>query len=132
VIYFLDTNAVIHYLKGNGSISSRLAQVLPERIKISAIVEAELLTGAAKSNKPGKSREAVEEVLLPYEIVPFGHEHAAAYAEIRKVLEAKGTMIGPNDLILASTVKAADATVVTNNVGEFRRVPGLRVENWVA
>ena len=96
-------------------------------IKISSIVEGELLLGAQKSNHPEKNRYDVESFLCNFEIVPFASRDARLYAQIRADLEHKGKVIGPNDLLNAATALAHDGILVTNNVKEFKRVPRLRL-----
>ena len=130
--YYLDTNICIYYLKG-------LYPALPEKlyahqvseIKIASIVKAELLYGAARSKKQVDNTKHVEQFLLPFEVVSFDDQSAQIYARIRSGLVARGLPIGPNDLILAATVLARKGILITNNVKEFKRVPGLQIENWV-
>ncbi len=130
-MYFLDTNTCMYYLAGRSeSIKARLLKTPPQRIGIPSIVKAELILGACMSDKKATNLEKVELFLSPFDIVPFTDGMTYAYAEIRRDLERKGTPIGPNDLIIASIVKASDGTIVTNNEAEFRRVKGLKVENW--
>jgi len=132
VKYFLDTNTCIYYLKGKSPrVRSQLLSKRPEEIKVPSIVKAELLYGAAKSQQQDKNVETVKTFLLPYEIVAFGSQEAVAYAEIRAALERAGQIIGPNDLIVAATARAAGGILITNNTGEFQRVDQLRVANWV-
>ncbi len=94
------------------------------------MVQAELLLGAAKSNRPEATRYAIRAFLAPLEIVPFDSEAAAQYAEVRAQLEMAGTPIGPNDLVIAATVLSRGGTLVTSNIKEFQRVSGLRTEDW--
>ena len=130
--YYLDTNICIYYLKG-------LYPALPEKlfahqvseIKIASIVKAELLFGVARSKKRMDNTKQVEQFLLPFEVVSFDDQSAQIYARIRSGLAAKGLPIGPNDLILAATVLARKGILITNNEQEFKRVPGLQIENWV-
>ena len=129
--YFLDTDHCIYALKGTyPAIGERLAEQRPQDIRIAAIVQAELLLGAEKSQRRRRTLEAVEAFLAPFAIVPFDEAAARAYAAIRAKLEHKGAPIGPNDLILAATVLAAGGVIVTHNLREFRRVTGLPVEDW--
>ncbi len=131
MLYFLDTNICIYALKGRyASIETRLRGLSPDVVKIASIVRAELLLGAAKSQRPKPTRQAIEEILSPFEVVPFGAHEADLYAAIRADLERRGRPIGPNDLLLAATVLGTGGTVVTRNVREFRRVKGLMVEDW--
>lgn len=129
--YFLDTNVCVQLLRDESStIATRLASHRPRNIKIPSMVRAELLLGAVKSSRPQTAGKAVARLLAPLELVAFGAEAADAYASVRAELEKQGQLIGPNDLIIAATVLAAGGTLVTHNVREFARVPGLRVEDW--
>ena len=129
--WFLDTNTCIFFLKG---VSPRIARNMdrhgPRDIKIPSMVAAELILGAAKSAKARSSAEVIEKFLAPMEIVPFDRGAAECYARIRADLERKGKTIGPNDLVIAATAFAHNATLVTNNVREFKRVTGLAVTDW--
>lgn len=126
-----DSNVWITLLKGRDSmILSRWRQLMPEDLKVCSIVQAELWHGALKYGKPAERRQLVDDWLDPYESLPFDALAAGHYATIRHGLEQRGEMIGPNDLKIASICLAHDLILVTGNVREFRRVPGLRVEDW--
>ena len=130
--YFLDTNVCIFSVKGRfPSIKERLERLTPEDIKIPSIVRAELLLGAKKSNNPEKALETIHRFLLPYEVLPFCAKAADIYADVRFALESKGTPVGPNDLIIASTAMAHNGTLITHNTKEFQRIRGLLSEDWV-
>lgn len=130
--YFLDTNICVYYLKGMyGSIAENLLRRHPEEIRIPSMVKAELLYGAYRSQRSSENIELLEEFLFPFRIVGFSDNECIEYARIRAELEAKGAIVGPNDLIIASTVVAHDGVLVTNNEKEFNRVRGLTVENWI-
>ena len=129
--YFLDTNICIYYLKGMyPGIVKKLLSKNPEDIKIPSIVKAELFYGAEKSESKSKTKEKIIEFLLPFEIVGFNDEATEVYGKTREYLEKKGMIIGPNDLILASTVLSQNGTLITNNVKEFKRIKELKIENW--
>lgn len=130
-MYFLDSNTCICFLNGSfESIRNRILITPPIEIAIPAIVKAELLLGAYKSKNPAATIERLEKFLLPFEIIPFEDQTTYQYAEIRSDLEKNGETIGPHDLLIASVVKFHDAVLVTDNVREFSRVKGLRVEDW--
>ena len=132
MIFFLDTNICIYFLKGQKEeVSNNLKKLKPEQVKIPAIVKAELLLGVHKSQHSKRNKELVQRFLEPYEIMPFGDSEAETYSEIRAELEKKGKPIGPNDLLIASTVICGNGVLVTNNEKEFKRIPRLRVENWI-
>jgi len=103
----------------------------PNEISIPAIVKAELLLGAYKSQKKKDNVKKVEQFLEPFEIIPFEDQMAYVYADIRNTMEKKGILIGPNDLFIASIVRFNDGILVTNNVEEFTRIKELHVVNWV-
>ena len=103
----------------------------PDNIKIPSIVKAELLYGAEKSQKQLENLEKIYQFIFPLETVAFGDKESIEYSYIRSLLEKEGKIIGPNDLIIAATVKANDGVLVTNNIKEFIRVDGLKVENWL-
>ena len=129
--YFLDTNTCIYYLKGSSPrIAARLRRTSPKRIKIPAVVKAELLLGAEKSGRRERVLKSLSEFLIPFEVVSFGDESTYHYAEIRADLERRGLPIGPNDLLIAAIVRAAEGTLITNNVRGFRLVKSLKVQDW--
>jgi tRNA(fMet)-specific endonuclease VapC len=131
-MYFLDTNTCIYFLNGRyTSIKERLLAIPPNQIAIPSVVKAELLLGAMKSSHGEKTMERVEEFLAPFEIYAFDGFCAKTYAEIRAGLEKAGEVIGPNDMIIASIVIFHEGLLVTNNVREFQRIKGLKMENWV-
>lgn len=98
---------------------------------ISAITLAELEFGVAKSARGAQNRSRLELFLARFEIAPFDARAAASYGTVRAALENRGTPIGPLDTQIAAHAIALDAALVTNNVREFRRVAGLKVENWL-
>jgi len=130
VKYLLDTDTCIYALKQNRAVLGELLMKSRDDVAVSVISEAELRTGAAKSASPAKTLRLVENFLAPLTIVEFTSEDAAIYAQIRAKLQRAGTPIGPLDTIIASQAVARNLTLVSNNEREFRRVPGLRVENW--
>ena len=99
-------------------------------IAVCSIVWAELLHGARKYEKRSRREELVYETLAPYRSFAFDDDAARKYARIRDALEIRGDIIGLNDLLIASIALVHDLTVITNNVGEFRRVDGLQSEDW--
>jgi len=129
--HLLDTNACIGYLRAkNAKLRSRVDSSAPGDIALCTIVLAELLYGAAKSRDPVAEGAAVDAFAAPYACLPFDPAAAAEYARIRADLEARGLMIGANDLLIASIALANGLTVVTHNTTEFGRVPGLVIEDW--
>jgi len=129
--FFLDTNTCIYFLKGSHPrLQERFRQAHPDHLRVPSMVEAELLFGAAKSNRAEATRKTVRAFLAPFKIVPFDSNAASHYAVVRAHLEAAGTPIGPDDLIIAATVLSAGGCLITANTNEFQRVPGLRLEDW--
>ncbi|WP_321992434.1 type II toxin-antitoxin system VapC family toxin [Marispirochaeta aestuarii] len=129
--FYLDTNICIYFLKGMyESVRTRLLEKHPDEIKICSIVKAEILYAAEKSIRKDKNLKKIEEFLLPFEIISFGDSESISYAGIRSDLEKRGEIIGPNDLLIASTVLANNGILVTHNVKEFSRVRNLRLEDW--
>ncbi|QQS52950.1 MAG: type II toxin-antitoxin system VapC family toxin [Candidatus Competibacteraceae bacterium] len=130
--YLLDTNIVSDLARHpGGPVMQRIAAVGVEQIGISSIVACEVRFGAMKS---GSQRLAQRVKLLLDQIATFPMESPVEehYAEIRDTLERAGTPIGPNDLLIAAHARSSGLTLVTNNMREFSRVPGLLVENWLA
>lgn len=127
----MDTNTCIYFLNGKYVfIKEKILSLPPNEIKIPSIVKAELLLGAYKSNKKKATIEKVDMFLEPFEIIPFMDLMTYTYAEIRNDVEKKGEVIGPNDMLIASIVKFHDGILVTNNVKEFQRIKGLKLDNW--
>ncbi len=130
-MYYLDSSILIGFLRGKLPLSCELLMNSDASLfKVPAVVKAELLLGAEKSSRREEERFRVETLLLPFEIVPFDDSCAIQYAKIRADLERKGMAIGSNDYLIAATALAHSAILVTNNVDEFKRVPGLPIECW--
>jgi tRNA(fMet)-specific endonuclease VapC len=130
--YMLDTNIISDLIKNpKGKTAKRIASVGQDNICTSVIVSAELRYGCAKKGSK-RLLKAVEDLLGEIEILPFDVPADSEYGGIRSKLENAGKPIGANDLLIAAHASAVNATIVTANVDEFRRVHGLRVENWLA
>jgi tRNA(fMet)-specific endonuclease VapC len=129
-MYVLDTNTLIYYFKGQGQVAQNLASVLPEEIIVPTIVLFELQVGIEKSAAPTKRIQQLQQILSQVNLVGFDRDAAVAAATIRAQLEKQGTPIGPMDILIAGTALALQATLVTHNVKEFSRVPGLTIEDW--
>jgi tRNA(fMet)-specific endonuclease VapC len=128
--YLLDTNAIISLLnEHDGLVHRRLRTLRPSDVGMSSIVAHELYFGAYKSQRRDQNLATVDG--LRFEIVPFDREDARHAGEIRAALSAQGLPIGGYDVLIAGQARARDLTLVTRNVGEFERVEGLRIENWV-
>ena len=130
-VYLLDSCICIDFMRGRLPYAyDMMRRSSPKLFKIPAIVEGELRVGAEKSSHPEKARWLVDEFTLPFEVLPFDSDCAHAYGRIRCQLERAGKKIGHNDLLIAATALANNAVLVTNNVDEFKRVPGLSLECW--
>ncbi|HKL85574.1 MAG TPA: type II toxin-antitoxin system VapC family toxin [Treponemataceae bacterium] len=131
-MYYLDTNTCIYFLNGRyESIKHKIVETSPNKIKIPSIVKAELLLGGYNSKNKTKTLATLEQFLEPFEVISFTEEMTYTYAEIRSTLEKKGQIIGPNDVLIASIVLFYSATLITHNVQEFKRIPALKIEDWV-
>jgi tRNA(fMet)-specific endonuclease VapC len=128
--YLLDTNTCIYAIKRRPEVVQRMQAAGPDDFGVSAVTVAELRFDAAKSSRPAETRRSVDAFLRPFEILPFGTDAADEYARIRLALEKEGRPIGERDLLIAATAKSLGLVVVTHNVREFSRIPGLRVEDW--
>ena len=129
--YLLDTNVCIACLRKKPSpVIARLRALVPSDVATCSIVRAELLYGAARSRDPVQERAVVETFLAPMASLPFDDAASDRYADIRHVLERAGQRIGAHDLEIASIALARGLTLVTHNVDEFSRVPGLTWEDW--
>lgn len=131
VRYLLDTNMFIAAMKGAIPVRQRLSQTPLNALILSPIVLGELQVGVAKSNAPIKNAERLQSVIAHLELVPLDAKVSTHYATIRAELERRGTPIGANDFWIAAQALALGVIVVTDNENEFKRVPGLRVENWL-
>lgn len=129
--YLLDTNICIALIRQKSpSILHRLTQLPLTEVAVSALTVAELHYGVETSAHPAQNRRALEYFLLPLTILPFDAQAAVAYGQIRATLEGQGMPIGAIDLLLAAQAIRRQMIMVTNNVREFVRVPGLSVEDW--
>lgn len=130
--YFVDSNTCIYFMNGKySSVREKFLSISPINIKISAIVKGELLLGAYKSQTREQTTNKVEKFLKPFDVIDFTDKISYEYAEIRGDLEKSGQTIGANDLLIAATALSENAILVTHNIGEFSRVKGLKLEDWV-
>lgn len=131
--YLLDTNICV-YIRRNrpDSVRRRFHRQTAGSAGISAVTWGELLVGAAKSSNPAVSEQNLRSFAALVPVVPLSAEVAECYARIRCELERSGTPIGANDLWIAAHTLAEGLVLVTNNEREFKRIKGLKVENWAA
>ena len=129
--YILDTNICIYIIKKKPiQVFDKFKDLPLGSVGISSITLAELAFGAKKSAQSEKNQIALNQFLIPLDIVECDTNAAIEYGKIRAELERVGTPIGPLDMLIASHVKSLELTIVTNNEKEFKRVSGLKVENW--
>ena len=108
----------------------RLEREISNGVYISSITVAELEYGVRKSSFAEKNMQALLRFLLPFIILPFDASAASEYGIVRSYLQKRGEIIGPMDMLIAAHAKAENMTIVTNNTGEFSRVPDLKIEDW--
>jgi tRNA(fMet)-specific endonuclease VapC len=131
-MFVLDTNIISDLVRNpRGQAAARLAAVGADDIATSVIVAGELRYGCLRKGSARLS-ERVEAVLREIEVLSLKPEASTLYGEIRRDLEARGMPIGQNDLWIAAQARSVEAVLVTDNEGEFRRVEGLAVENWLS
>jgi tRNA(fMet)-specific endonuclease VapC len=128
----LDTNVISDLIKNpKGKAAKRIAPVGENNICTSIIVAAELRDGCARKGSE-RLLKSVEDLLAEIDVLPFESPADVEYGNIRSELENAGKPIGANDFLIAAHAAAVNATIVTANVDEFKRVRGLKVENWLA
>ena len=130
-LYLPDTNAFSRHVRGNDRELSTKFAVEFALVRLSSIVLAELEFGAAKSGL-ARHRARLDGLLATIPIEPFTRRDADHYGRLRATLQRRGEMIGPLDALIAAQALRLGATVVTHNLREFRRVPGLKCEDWQA
>jgi tRNA(fMet)-specific endonuclease VapC len=128
VKYLLDANAAIALLKGHAGFISRLKRQSPSAIGVPSIVAHELFYGVYRSRRVAENLARVE--ALRIETLDFDREDARQAGQIRAALHMAGIPIGPYDVLIAGQALARDLTLVTHNLREFKRVAGLKVEDW--
>lgn len=130
MIFLLDTNVCIAVMRGNAQVVRRLAACSPEDCAVSMVSVFELFAGVFRCRNPQGEGQKVSAFLQQFHLLPFDWDSAMKTAEIRSQLEKAGTKIGPYDLQLSGQALALDLTLVTHNTREFKRVSGLRLEDW--
>lgn len=130
--YMLDTNICIYIRQQKPpAVLSRFAQVLPEELAMSVVTFGELVLGVEKSQQRAQALSRLQTLRGKLQVLPMPEEAAQHYGEIRAHLETRGAVIGGNDLWIAAHARSQNLTLITNDTGEFARVPGLRLDNWV-
>lgn len=129
--YMLDTNICIYVMKTYPPAVREKFNTLADQLCISSITLGELHYGAEKSARRSENLTAIEHFVARLEVLPFGDKAAAHYGQVRAELERAGTPCGPHDMQIGAHARSEGLIVVTNNMKEFVRMPGVRVENWV-
>jgi tRNA(fMet)-specific endonuclease VapC len=129
-MYALDTNTLIYFFKGLGKVAERLLDHPPSEVAIPAVVLFELEMGIALSTSPERRRRQLHTLRESAKVLPFDDAAAHAAARIGAALQKSGKPIGPMDTLIAGTAAALGATLVTHNIREFQRVPGLKTVDW--
>ena len=130
--YMLDTDICIFVLRNRPPEVREKFRRFEDELCISAITVGELFYGVERSTRRLENRRAVEEFIGDLMVLPFTIRGAAHFAQLRAELTRAGVACGPYDMLIAGHARSEDLTVVTNNVREFGRIPGLQVENWTA
>lgn len=129
--HLLDTSIFIAALKGRSEVRTRLQRLPLADLLLSPVVLGELELGVAKSAWPERNRARLADVVQHLTVVPLDAEVAHHYADLRAVLERRGTPIGANDLWIAAQARALGAVLVTDNMRELGRVDALKIDNWL-
>lgn len=129
ITYMLDTCICVDYLRAKNEKLLRRVREYSHEVSISAIVAAELFHGAYHSKRIQENLRDTIELILNFDVVPFGEAEAKAYGQILDSLERKGQVIGNNDMLIAATALIRNATLVTNNIREFSRIDGLKLDD---
>jgi len=129
--YLLDTNACSDYFTARyPKVVARIQACSPDDLRLSVVGVAELRYGADHSARRRANHARIDALIEEIEVLDFDLRAAATYGRVRAQLEAGGTPIGPNDMLIAAHALSRGLTVVTDNTVEFKRVKGLKIENW--
>jgi tRNA(fMet)-specific endonuclease VapC len=129
-VFALDANALIHAFKGKGQVRQNIEGTRPSDLAVPAVVAYELEVGTLRSRSPEQRRQELNRLLSMLTVLPLDLRAAERAASVRFDLERMGESIGPLDTPIAGTALAHGATLVTHNMEEFSRIPGLRLEDW--
>jgi len=130
-MFMLDTNMCIYVINERDPTLCEQFVAHAGSLCVSSISYAELVYGVAHSGRVKRNERELAAFVKDLDILPFSQESAGSYGDIRHALTKKGAMIGANDLLIAAHARSIEATLVTNNEREFRRVPKLHIENWL-
>lgn len=130
--YLLDTNICVALIRHKPkTLIKQLTSHKPGDVGVSTITVAELVHGAQKSSQTEQNITALDQFLLPLEIADFDQSAAVNYGYLCTYLESKGTLIGSMDMLIAAHALSLNVSLVTNNTREFKRVPNLKIEDWM-
>lgn len=130
--FLLDTNIFIYVRRRRPpQVMARFDKLRVGEAALSVITYGELILGAEKSVDRTKQMAELDGLTVLIPVLPLPPDAARIYGAIRATLQARGEMIGSNDFWIAAHTMALDLTLVTNNEREFRRVRGLKIENWM-
>ena len=129
--YLLDTNIVIYTIKNRPDTLREIFNQHDGQMGISAVSWGELVFGAEHSQQPERNLADIEAMSARLDVLPFDEKAAVHIGQLRAELYRRGTPIGPYDMMIAGHARSLGLILVTNNIKEFERVPGLRIENWV-
>ena len=128
--HLLDTDTCIGVLRQRPGMVEKLSRLAPADVAVSMVTIYELFCGVEKAADPARERGKVERFISAIAELPLERAAAQTAAQVRAELERQGTVIGPYDLLIAGQALAGNLTLVTGNLAEFRRVPGLKIESW--
>jgi tRNA(fMet)-specific endonuclease VapC len=129
--YLLDSDILSFLIRGNKEVEKKYIEIGSDNVAISVVSQAEILFGLEKNPLSAARQARVLAMIEEVTCLPISSEVAAAYSKVRAYLERNGIPIGPNDTWIAAHALSLGATLVTNNTREFKRVKGLKVENWI-
>lgn len=129
-MFLLDSNLCVAHLRGQRAARHWLERHAPDQVRLSSITRGELVVGVHKSSDPEPALRALRLFLAPFASLPFDDEAADHYGQIRAILERQGQQIGPHDLMIAAIARVHGLSIVTRNIREFERVPGIAVVAW--
>ena len=129
--YLLDTNILIYTIKNRPKQVRAMFNRHSQQMSISTVTVGELIYGAERSSQPERNMADIEGLIARLEVLEFDASAAYHFGQLRAELYSKGQPIGPYDMMLAGQARSRGLILVSNNVKEFERVPGLRMENWV-
>ena len=130
MMFLLDPDTCVFWLRGQAAVHARLAAVEPEALSISVITLAELRYGANCSAQPGANHQAIDDFVSGVAVLAVDADIARAFGEIKAQLRRQGNLIEDFDLLLAATALVNDLAVITNNTAHFGRIAGLTIDNW--